>query len=322
VLDMSKIQAGKVELEAMPFDVEQVTRNACAAFGGLALGKGLTLDLEVSPAAAGRWVGDAMRLRQVISNLLSNAVKFTEAGGVVLRVEAEDGGLRFSVSDTGIGLSPEELPRLFAKFSQAEASTTRRFGGTGLGLSICLHLVELMGGRIEVESQKNIGSCFSFFLPLARDLAPAAQEDTGGEQLKPEPADRPLRILAAEDNVTNQLVLKALLEPLGVELIMTNHGREAVEAYKGQPFDLVLMDAQMPEMNGADATRAIRAFEGSQHRPRTPILALSANVMAHQVEEYLAAGMDGHIAKPIDAASLYAAIHQRAGEPDRDAAAA
>ncbi len=315
VLDMSKIQAGKVELEATSFDIEELARNACAAFSGLALAKDLKLELSIEPRAAGRWMGDPLRLRQVISNLISNAVKFTEAGSVTVRVDSPGAGLVISVVDTGIGLAPEELPKLFAKFSQAETSTTRRFGGTGLGLSICLHLVELMGGRIEAESQKGEGARFTITLPLARDtFAPAPAKPEQAMRKAPR-VERQLRILAAEDNASNQLVLKSLLEPLDVSLTMTGDGVEAVAAYEAENFDLVLMDAQMPRMSGADAARAIRAFEKAHGRPRTPMLALSANVMTHQIEEYLAAGMDGHVAKPIDIANLYDAIERAVAEP-------
>jgi len=309
ILDISKIQAGKLEINAAPFDALDLGRGACAACEGLAAAKHIDLRFEGDPAASGIWVGDSHRLRQVLTNLLSNALKFTEEGSVSLQLQQVPGGLRFNVVDTGIGLESHQIPNLFDKFSQADASTTRRYGGTGLGLAISRDLVRMMGGEIEVASERSIGSSFDFTLPLRRaegaDSPPPSRPPAAHNA---SPAGRTISILAAEDNPTNQLVLRAMLEPIGVELMIVGDGREAVAAFQSHLFDLVLMDVQMPEMNGVDACRAIRAFERAHGRVRTPILALSANVMAHQQSGYVEAGMDGCVGKPIEMEKLYDAI--------------
>ncbi|MGA0607351.1 ATP-binding protein [Phenylobacterium sp. VNQ135] len=305
VLDLSKIEAGKLEIAAAPFRLDELAEQVCATFSELAAAKDIGLAVRMEGVIAGLWIGDALRIRQVLSNLVSNAVKFTSEGAVTLVVEACSAGVRLSVADTGIGLSEDQLPGLFDKFSQADASTTRRYGGTGLGLSICRELVVLMGGAIEVSSRPGEGSTFSVTLPLRRT---AAQPNVHADPADRRASRQALRVLAAEDNPTNQLVLRALLGPLGADLTLTSNGREAVEAFAAAAFDIVLMDVQMPEMNGLDATRAIREIEATRGMSRTPILALTANVLAHQVETYAAAGMDGHLAKPLDAAALYAAL--------------
>lgn len=305
VLDLAKVEAGKLEIEYAVFGLEDLGRRVCDTFAELAAAKDLNLAMTIEPGTAEAWMGDALRIRQVLANLVSNAIKFTASGSVDLQIRSYPGGLRLQVADTGIGLSQAQLPYLFDKFSQGDASTTRRYGGTGLGLSICRDLVELMGGTITVESRQGEGSTFTVDLPLCpSERAPAVE----AQRAAAADPDRALRILAAEDNPTNQLVLRALIGPLGAELVIAAHGREAVEAFAGGGFDLVLMDVQMPEMNGLDATQAIRSMERERGMARTPILALTANVMTHQLDSYVSAGMDGHVAKPIDAAVLYAAM--------------
>jgi signal transduction histidine kinase/CheY-like chemotaxis protein len=301
ILDLSKIEAGRFQLDIQEFDLEEMVSAACRPFANLAAQKDLDFEIDIHPEAMGVWRGDPMRLRQVLSNLTANAVKFTTEGEVRIEVETTAKGLSFSVTDTGMGIPGDRVAELFEKFVQADSSMSRRFGGTGLGLAICREFVDIMGGRLAVQTQEGAGSTFAFDLPLpkVRDIDTAE----GGKARLPAPA-LPLRILAAEDSKPNQLVLKALLEPLGVEIHIAADGTEAVRAFKDGGFDAVLMDIQMPNMNGVDATRAIRQFEAEQGRERTPILALSANVMAHQVDEYVAAGMDGYIAKPIDAGTL------------------
>jgi len=258
-------------------------------------------------------------LRQVIANLVSNAVKFTSAGEIVVRVEATVLGLKFVVRDTGMGIPKDRINDLFQKFSQVDASTTRRFGGTGLGLAISRELVTLMGGLMTLTSEVGEGSTFAFNLPLKR--CSAARTDAGTAESQEICFEGPpVRILAAEDNETNQLILKALLEPMNVALTLVGNGREAVEAVKTGAFDVVLMDIQMPEMNGVEATTTIRAWEAEEGASRTPILALSANVMSHHVLEYKRAGMSGTVPKPIEVGKMMAAIAQAIDEP-RDAGA-
>jgi signal transduction histidine kinase/CheY-like chemotaxis protein len=300
ILDLSKIEAGHLEIEREAFDLGEAVAAACEPFADLAREKGLSF--EVTVAAGGLWCGDALRLRQVLSNLFSNAVKSTEAGGVRVAVRSAGASVEFEVADTGVGIPEAGLEAVFEKFSQVDSSSTRRFGGAGLGLAICRELVALMGGRLQVASEAGRGSTFAFALPLERMDQPRAAPERDGT--------RPLRILAAEDNATNRLILGALLAPLGAEVTLVEDGREAVDAFERSVFDVVLMDIQMPNMGGVEATRLIRRRQSEHGLPRTPILAVTANVMTHQVQEYLAAGMDEVIAKPVAAEVLFAAIQR------------
>jgi len=305
VLDLSKIEAGKLSLFEDDFDVAEVAGQARGTYEIMAQAKGLEFGLEVSEAASGWWRGDADRLRQIVGNLLSNAVKFTPQGSVTGKVDlGPSGALRIVVSDTGVGIAPEKLPSLFEKFTQADNSATRRFGGTGLGLAICRELTQMMGGSIDVESREGHGSTFTVELPLKRGAAVAA---VAADPAQPN-EDGDLRILAAEDNPTNQQVLAAVLGSLGIDVHIVPDGKEAVEAWRTGAYDLILMDIQMPVMDGISAAAAIREAEKTLTRRRTPIIALTANALTHQVEEYLAVGMDAHVAKPIEIAKLYDAI--------------
>jgi CheY-like chemotaxis protein len=217
--------------------------------------------------------------------------------------------LRLKVADTGIGMRPEVVANLFGSFMQADASTTRRYGGTGLGLSISRHLAELMGGSIAVASEPGKGSVFTVNLPLPRVAeAKIAASDASAPVLTSDPSE--IRVLAAEDNPTNQLVLKTLLHQAGIEPVVVDNGLLAVEAWEQGQFDVVLMDIQMPQMDGPSAARAIRAREAETGRPRTPIIALTANAMSHQIADYLAAGMDRCVTKPIDIAKLFEALEE------------
>ncbi len=321
VLDLSKIEAGKLELAALDFDLDRVAQAVSDGFGALAEEKGLTFNVEIAPEAGGVWHGDSDRLRQIFSNLVSNAIKFTATGAVTARFEPADaGGLRLSVTDTGIGIARDKIITLFEKFIQADSSTTRQYGGTGLGLAICRELAQLMGGQISVISDEGKGSTFIVELPFPRGtgVVPAeVQAPTGDVQ------QRSVRVLAAEDNLVNQKVLKAIVEPMDVELSIVGDGRSAVEAWRSGQFDVILMDIQMPVMDGITAAKAIRAAELAEKRPRTPILALTANALVHQVEEYMAAGMDGHVAKPIEISKLYEAMSRALSDPaDAEAAVA
>ena len=306
VLDLSKIEAGKLELEETEFDLGEIARGAHSAFTALANKKGLSFALAIDDEAKGTYLGDPTRLRQILYNLISNALKFTTTGEIRVEASRVDGALRLSVSDTGMGIPGERLAELFSKFVQADASTTRQYGGTGLGLAICRELAERMGGDIRAESEPGRGSRFTVTLPIPRvgdartaSTAPAIAEPT---------ASLSLRVLAAEDNSVNQLVLKTLLHQIGIEPTVVDNGLQALEAWENGAWDVILMDVQMPHMDGLAATRAIREREARTGRARTPILALSANAMAHQIAEYLAAGMDNHVAKPIDARKLFLAL--------------
>ena len=313
ILDLSKIEAGKIELEAVDFDLEEVVRSAHSNFASLANEKGLAFVLDIDEAS-GVYRGDPTRLRQILSNLISNALKFTEAGEirVVITCPDESGagaGLSIVVSDTGVGMSEDNLSSVFNEFTQADSSTTRRFGGSGLGLTICRELAELMGGSIEVMSEPGRGSTFTVGLPLTR-IAAAARTATARAAAEP-PAARPvgaIRVLAAEDNVVNQLVLRTLLQQAGLEPVIVENGAEAVAAWEGEPWDVILMDVHMPVMDGPTATRAIRRLEAASGRPRTPIIGLTANAMSHQVSEYRTAGMDAVVTKPIEVQKLFEAL--------------
>nr|QQZ49157.1 response regulator [Phenylobacterium glaciei] len=254
-------------------------------------------------------MGDSTRVRQILYNLVSNALKFTEQGEVRVCVARTDDGLRLSVADTGIGIPPERLASLFQKFEQADASTTRRYGGTGLGLAICRELAQLMGGAIRAESAPGGGTTFTVTLPLTKSAAQhvlPAPDPGVVEAMEMEVGA--LRVLAAEDNKVNQLVLKTLLHQIGVDPVIVENGKLAVEAWAREAWDVILMDVQMPEMDGPTAAAIIRTREAAEGRARTPIIALTANAMAHQVAEYAEAGMDGFVAKPIEVGRLFAAL--------------
>ena len=327
ILDLAKIESGKLALEEVEFDLEGVLQGVYSTFTQLANAKGLSFGLSLGNAG-GRYRGDPTRLRQILYNLVSNALKFTEQGGIAVTVSAEATGLSLRVADTGIGIPPEATATLFEKFSQADASTTRRFGGTGLGLAICRDLAELMGGSIEVHSTVGVGSSFIVHLPIP-SIGPAISvvaegpaDAIGDPDGSPEPtAAADLRILAAEDNAINQLVLKTLLHQAGVNPVIVDNGLQAVEAWRAGRFDIILMDVQMPEMDGPSAVQAIRAQEAAEGRRRTPIVALTANVMPPQIEHYRQVGMDGCVAKPIDAALLFSTIEQVLDEADQANAA-
>jgi signal transduction histidine kinase/ActR/RegA family two-component response regulator len=307
VLDLSKIEAGKLELTPADFNLSDLADACRKVYGVMAQEKGLRFDLTIEADAAGAWTGDRDRMRQIVGNLLSNAIKFTVEGAVAARFSlSPSGALRLTVADTGVGIASDKLPTLFDKFVQADNSTTRQFGGTGLGLAICRELAQLMGGQIIARSAPGEGSTFTVDLPLARGVEVLPDALAVGEAEESE--GRPLRILAAEDNLTNQKVLRAVLDPLDIDLTITADGAAAVEAWRTGGFDLILMDIQMPVMDGVEATQAIRAEERQRGAPRIPILALTANAMTYQVEQYLAVGMDGHVSKPIELQRLYVAI--------------
>ncbi len=318
VLDLSKIEAGKLALEHAPFGTEELAKGAHAVFTAIAEQKGLSFELTVEPAAAGAYVGDSTRVRQILYNLVSNALKFTEVGEVRVTLSPLSRGFRITVSDTGVGIPSDRIVHLLQKFEQADSSTTRRFGGTGLGLSICRELAALMGGEITVQSVIDQGSVFTVDLPLERSeiavVPPEPKEASGVTR------ERTLRVLAAEDNAVNQLVLKTLLHQAGVRPLIVGDGQAAVDAWAVEDFDLILMDMQMPILDGLGATRAIRDRERAAGRTRTPIVALTANAMSHQIAACIEAGIDHFVSKPIEVGELFTAIEAalggRAGEEE------
>lgn len=304
ILDLSKIEAGRLELEYLVFDFGKLVHDVAASFAPLSNEKRLELKVVIADDAEGAVWGDPTRTRQILSNLISNAIKFTEQGGVTVRVDRSGDILSVTVEDTGIGMAPEVANRIFNKFEQADGSVTRRFGGTGLGLSIARQLATAMGGGIDVSSMPGQGSAFVTRLAF-RKVNQASEAES---PVKPMSYTRQLppglRVLVAEDNMINQLVVRGMLERESCDVSFVFDGVEAVAAIKRQDWDLVLMDVQMPNMDGLDAARAVRAAELAENRRRTPLIALTASAMDHQVKECLAAGMDAHVAKPIEALRL------------------
>jgi signal transduction histidine kinase/CheY-like chemotaxis protein len=304
ILDISKIEAGRLELEETVFDLPAVALKVHGLWAGMAASKGVALVCDIDPSTP-RWVrGDPTRVRQIMQNLISNALKFTATGEVRLSLSAGEDGVRVAVSDTGIGISREQQARLFQSFSQAEASTARRFGGTGLGLSICKQLAELMGGSVSLVSAEGEGSTFTALLPLAAAAEP--------EAASPEPADSDragfagLRVLAVDDNLINLAVAKAIMGAVGAVTTTADSAEAALGLLRESSFDVVLMDLQMPRMTGAEALALIRAGKAGQ--PNIPVIALTADIMTGKAQALLDQGFDDVQAKPIDPAALVSSI--------------
>jgi PAS domain S-box-containing protein len=320
ILDLSKVEAGRLTLESAEFDLRESIANTIEALEIRSREKGLALTCEIDPEVPTIATGDALRLRQILFNIVGNAIKFTERGTVALRVTpaaAADGAraIRFAISDTGIGIPPDRIQQIFEEFTQVDSSTTRKYGGTGLGLAIANRLVHLMGGTIEVESELGRGSTFHFVVPLVPVVAAAATARTAG----PEPSAparsaagatqwRALRILLAEDAEDNRALIRAYLAKTRHVLDTAEDGAAAVEKYRTGKYDLVLMDVQMPVMDGHSAARAIRDFERETGRRRVPIYALTAFAFRDDAEKTRAAGCDGHLTKPIKKATLLALL--------------
>ncbi|MBI4739983.1 MAG: response regulator [Betaproteobacteria bacterium] len=322
ILDFSKIEAGKLEIEQIPFALRGQLRQTLKPLSLRAGQKGLVLRLEVADSAPDDLLGDPGRLRQVLINLVGNAIKFTQQGEIVVGVEPlpchGDGvSLQFSVRDTGIGIAADKQADVFGAFSQADSSITRRFGGTGLGLAISHELVTLMGGRIWVESELGRGSVFCFTLCLAHGAGRGAASGEGaGDGLGEDPGEgsaRALHILLAEDNPVNKRLAVALLEKRGHRVLAVGDGQQALAALADDAFDLVLMDMQMPVMDGIEATRRIRERERAGGGGHQPIVAMTANAMQGDRERCLAAGMDGYVSKPVNPDELFAAISAVSG---------
>ncbi len=315
ILDFSKIEAGRIELETITFSPSALLAEITPLLGPLARRKGVALITRLDGQLPEAIQGDPMRLRQVLLNLAGNALKFTHHGSVSLELSAQctsgHAALAWTVRDTGIGMAPEVVERLFSPFYQGDASTTRRFGGTGLGLSICKHLADLMGGSIEVESVLGCGSTFRFTLtcPLGT-LSPA--KPLAAKEIRLPPGSR---ILLVEDNLANQKVAGMMLKKLGCETHTVTNGQEALEALVAGAFNLVLMDCQMPVMDGFEATRLIRQNSSGEFDAAIPIIAMTANAMEGDRESCLAAGMDDYLSKPISYATLAATLGRWLEEP-------
>jgi PAS domain S-box-containing protein len=317
ILDFSKIESGRVELESVPFSLEETVNDVVKPLAVKAREKGIELASRIAADVPPRLVGDPGRVRQIVANLLANAIKFTERGSVTLDVtvdarQDDRATLHVAITDTGIGIPADKLATIFEPFRQVDGSTTRRFGGTGLGLTISSTLVELMGGRVWVDSEPGVGSTFHFVTPFTvsdtavkepRCLTPASPASPASAP------SRQARVLVAEDNIVNQRVAEGLLTRRGHLVTVVSNGHEALAALQHGAFDLVLMDVQMPDMDGFEATAAIRQSERESGR-HIRIVAMTAHAMSGDRERCLAAGMDGYLSKPIDPRTLFDAVEQ------------
>jgi CheY-like chemotaxis protein len=318
---MSRIEVGRFEIDPAPFNLRALIEETATLTRLRTAQKGVALEISIDEGVAGDVHGDAVALRRVLLNLLGNAVKFTERGTVTLRVMPAVAGatspVLFSVDDTGIGIPPQKLDLIFDSYAQADESINRKFGGAGLGLTISRELVELMGGRIWVRSQVGQGSTFSFTIPLPEASAvrhhPHVLET-------PEAPARQLRILLAEDSPLNRLVVTAHLEKTGDVIDVAEDGRAAVDAVKAHRYDLVLMDVNMPELDGYEATAEIRRWEQETRQSRTPIVALTAHAFSEDVERSRLAGCDEHVTKPVKRQTLIELLDRyRAARPATEA---
>ena len=323
ILDFSKIEAGRLDLECIDFTLEETIKGVLDTFSFQSRKKGLLLQKRIAPDVHEVLKGDPMRLRQVLLNIVGNAMKFTDKGSILLEVKDSGEGtadapmLLFSVSDTGIGIPVDKRDKIFKSFSQADSSTSRKYGGTGLGLTISVNLVKMMGGRIWVESEAGKGSTFHFTARLpAGD--PEKVVNVASESLLPSPV-RPLRILLAEDNPLNQILAVRLLEKHGHAVTIAENGKEALSILSEKEFDVILMDAQMPEMDGYETTKSIRSGVDILNT-NIPIIAMTANVMEGDREACLAAGMDDYVSKPIRVLDLMSALGRQVTTKDGSAA--
>jgi PAS domain S-box-containing protein len=327
ILDIARVESGRLTISPEPFALGELSRQAAALFVSAAREKGVGLTLNIHADAEGRVVGDSLRIKQILVNLLSNAVKFTASGGVKLTVGPDDSqphGYRLQVQDSGVGFDPARKDALFGRFQQADGSITRRYGGSGLGLAISRDLAELMGGELDAVSMVGSGATFTLRLPLP--AAPATPIE-----VSPPVAARPIepsvnlpapRILLADDHATNRRVVQLIMEQAGAELVCVEDGQEAVDQFGQASFDIVLMDLQMPVMDGLTAIARIRGLERQHGLGRTPILALSANAMPEHLRACAEAGADGHIAKPITVDALMGGVERAlAAAPEISAAA-
>jgi signal transduction histidine kinase/CheY-like chemotaxis protein len=317
VLDLARVESGRLELASEPFEITRCIADVGALFQPTAEAKRLELIAERVAGLEGAFLGDAPRVRQILSNLVANAVKFTPAGEVRIGGSARStpDGVEATiwVKDTGIGFDAETKARLFSRFEQADGSISRRFGGAGLGLAISRSLAERMGGSLDASAEPGRGATFTLTLPLVRAADGAGVEAGCGAAAAPVQDDRtPLSVLLAEDHPINRRVVQLILESAGVDLTCVEHGEAAIEAWERGAFDLVLMDMQMPVMDGLTAIREIRSRERRLRRPRTTIYALTANAMPDHARASDAAGADGHLTKPITADALFGIVETAA----------
>ena len=322
ILDLSKVEAGELSFETLPFDLEQVLKECAATIAAAIERKGLQLDILLDLSAERYWRGDAERLQQVLLNLIGNSIKFTEKGKIEVRVRAELGsagqkGLRFEVTDTGCGLPRDKAAMIFEAFQQVDGSMNRRFEGTGLGLAIAKTLVERMGGQIWLEDSAEPGAQFVFtiFLPTATESEVQNQAQTSENAKTAQSLTPGTRILLVEDNPENVALLTAYLENSGLLIEVAENGLEAVDKRKTREYDVVLMDVQMPVMDGYEATREIRRWEQAHQAQRVPILAVTAHALNGAAAASFAAGCDGHLTKPLERHELVDAISKFAIRP-------
>jgi len=301
ILDFSKIEAGKLSIEKTTFNLKKSVSSVMESVKFIVQEKNIRIHLKYESNLKDYFCGDSLRISQILTNLLGNAIKFTHNGDIYITIKKiDEKRLRFQIKDTGIGLSEEQQKKLFKSFSQADGSTTRKYGGTGLGLAISKQLVELMGGKIWVESKEGFGSSFIFEIELQEtDFIEADEEKTEFDKN----ILNANKILIVEDNLTNQLVLLGLLEDYVKEIDIANNGKEALDLFKSGKYELILMDLQMPIMDGYEATKIIREIDKD-----IPIIALSANAMTEEVEKTKAYGMNEHLAKPIDVEKLFTTL--------------
>jgi signal transduction histidine kinase len=294
-LDVSKVEAGRLEIRQSAFELGKVVERSAAMFRPQALAKGLAYELDVRPDAQVAVLGDPLRLQQILTNLFSNAVKFTTSGSVNCRVDRTPEGFIFEVRDTGIGFSPQAAEVLFRRFQQADATIGERFGGTGLGLAISRRLAELMGGRLSAVSEPGQGALFTLLLPLQAAL-PIESADPGVELASDQGS---LRVLVADDHPTNRQLISLILASLQARIVTAENGQEALQAWQAEPFDLVIMDLEMPVLDGLSAIRRLRSEEAKRQRGRTRVIALSGHAGAEHLGRSLAAGADRHVTKPL-----------------------
>ena len=317
VLDLAKFESGQVPIEKEPFKISNVIQNVSAILETRALQKGISLRTELPSRLSDQVTGDAMRIGQVLTNLIDNAIKFTARGTVLVRVEQvlrdEDGiDLVFRIADTGVGIAPEDMELIFQPFMQADMSTARMQGGTGLGLSICRHLASAMGGQISVSSQPGVGSTFTFTVPVERAVAPPVTLVRSLERSSPilRAAKAPIRLLIADDDKNMRTLAEIMLSRRGYEMTLVEDGAAAVESALAATYDCIIVDMHMPVMHGPDVMRAIQKAEMENSRRRTPMIALTADVIPDHIRKFVNAGADAVVAKPVDWNQLDAKIQE------------